>query len=132
MDQNATLPTLPEAAVCTICLDPVAAPEGARSVASLRNSELEPISCRSNSEPMPFYHHTAGGEGDPTADLSNNVGTGIGTEPRNSGMEQCFLDILPMVDLANRTTNPFGFEVPRNDGSNQRRSTPYALSLPNP
>ncbi|RCV12443.1 hypothetical protein SETIT_2G270200v2 [Setaria italica] len=61
-------------------------------------------------------------EGDQTAELSN-VQVFDGTEPRNSEIEQHNIGILPMVDPANRLTTPFGFDVPRYDGNNQRRST---------
>uniref|UniRef100_K4A3D0 Uncharacterized protein n=1 Tax=Setaria italica TaxID=4555 RepID=K4A3D0_SETIT len=71
---------------------------------------------------FPFYHCTAGLEGDQTAELSN-VQVFDGTEPRNSEIEQHNIGILPMVDPANRLTTPFGFDVPRYDGNNQRRST---------
>ncbi|OEL19385.1 hypothetical protein BAE44_0019597 [Dichanthelium oligosanthes] len=80
-------------------------------LAALDSSELAALnSVFENREREPL---SSGVEGDPTADLSNNVGTGTGTEPRNSGMEQRSLGILPMVDLANHTTTPFGFEAPR-------------------
>ena len=54
-----------------------------------------------------------------------------GTEPRISVIEQPYLEILPLQDFVSPTT-PFGFEVSRYDGSNQRRSTGYALALPIP
>ncbi|TKW34070.1 hypothetical protein SEVIR_2G281000v4 [Setaria viridis] len=73
-----------------------------------QNRRLEPIS--------------SGLEGDQTAELSN-VQVFDGTEPRNSEIEQHNIGILPMVDPANRLTTPFGFDVPRYDGNNQRRST---------
>jgi hypothetical protein len=76
---------------------------------------------------MPFYHHTTGMmEGYPTADLSN-IQVFDGTEPRISVIEQPYLGILPLLDFVSRPTIPFGFEVPRYHGSNQRHSTEYAL-----
>ena len=88
------------------------------------------IEDRSNSEPMPFYHQATGVEGYPIAELSDYQ-VFYGTEPRISVIEQPYLEILPLQDFVSPTT-PFGFEVSRYDGSNQRRSTGYALALPIP
>ena len=86
----------------------------------------------SNSEPMPFYHQTTGVEGYPTADLSN-IQFFYGTESRITMIdEEPYLGIVPLLDFVSHPTTPFGFEVPRYDGSNQRHSTGYALPLPVP
>ncbi|RLM87676.1 uncharacterized protein C2845_PM04G22380 [Panicum miliaceum] len=63
-------------------------------------------------------------EGYPTADLSN-IQVFDGTEPRISVIEQPYLGILPLLDFVSRPTIPFGFEVPRYHGSNQRHSTEF-------
>ena len=79
---------------------------------------------------MPFYHQATGVEGYPIAELSDYQ-VFYGTDPRISVIEQPYLEILPLQDFVSPTT-PFGFEVSRYDGSNQRRSTGYALALPIP
>ncbi|RLN34481.1 uncharacterized protein C2845_PM03G02870 [Panicum miliaceum] len=81
------------------------------------DNDLEPISYHSNSEPMPFYHHTTGMmEGYPTADLSK-IQVFDGTEPRISVIEQPYLGTLPLLDFVSRPTAPFGFEYTPQSGS---------------
>ncbi|CAL5087398.1 unnamed protein product [Urochloa decumbens] len=75
-----------------------------------------------NPELQSGSYRTTGMEGEPTADLSNTQ-VFDGSEPRNSEIEQYHLGATPMVDFVNHPTAPFGFELPRYDGSSQRHST---------
>ncbi|CAL5063434.1 unnamed protein product [Urochloa decumbens] len=74
-----------------------------------------------NFELQSSSYHTTGMEGEPTAADLSNTQVFDESEPRNSEIEQNHLGATPMVDFVNRPTAPFGFELPRYDGSSQQR-----------